>query len=133
MESSRADSVDMTNSLHETLECHPTLLSCATSVGAKVNGETCQLILISLLPSTSMSLLDVLPWIAQAQHALLKPSPVFGLPWMDVLGTPRLSIALDQVFRQVNLSNRPSFFSEASLSLSTVHLNRMLTSELSCV
>lgn len=133
MESSRVDSVDTTVPFHKALECHPTVPSRATSVRAKVNGETCQPTLISLLPSTSMSLSDVLSWIAQAQHALLKPSPVFGLPWMDVLGTPRLSIALDQVFRQVNLSNRPSFFSEASLSLSTVQLSRMLTSELSCV
>lgn len=133
MESSRLDSVKMTVPFHETLECHPTVLSRVTSVGAKVNDEICQPTPNSLLPSTSMSLSNVLPWIAQAQHALLKPSPVFGLPWMDVLGTPRLSIALDQVFRQVNLSNRPSFFSEASLSLSTVQLSRMLTPELFCV
>lgn len=57
-------------------------------------------------------LLQALPWVASVQKTLLAPSPVFGLPWMDVLGAPRLSIALDQVFRAVNPTSRPSFVSE---------------------
>lgn len=52
---------------------------------------------------------------ANLQSLLLQPTALLGLPWMDVLGLPRLSIIMDQIFRTVNLHpspTRPTFVQE---------------------
>ncbi|KAL7415032.1 hypothetical protein BDY24DRAFT_281056 [Mrakia frigida] len=57
------------------------------------------------------------------QTLLLSPSPILGFAWMDVLGVPRLSFVLDQVFRGVNQGEkegRPGFGSELLTILTLV-------------
>jgi hypothetical protein len=52
--------------------------------------------------------------VASLQNMLITPSPIFGLPWADIVGVPRLSVALDQLFRLLNPAGRPSFAAEVS-------------------
>lgn len=58
-----------------------------------------------------------------AQDVLLTPTAVLGFPWMDVLGLPRLSIVMDQIFRATNAWSpvkRPTFMQEVSLERSSL-------------
>ena len=61
---------------------------------------------------------QALATVAHLQNTLLERSPVFSLPWMDIVGVPRLSIALDQLFRLLNPAGRPSFVAEVGFESS---------------